>query len=136
MICSVTRSYKKKRARNEAGAFLPKGLRVLVVRTRPGNPAQGFLQAGITAFPCALGRSGITANKHEGDGATPLASMRILSELGIRVMSEKVMDLFAKAGAIVDRDSNTIRIDESIVTEALRNVPSSFTLTSRNPDKQ
>ncbi|AZO14158.1 methyltransferase [Mesorhizobium sp. M2A.F.Ca.ET.043.05.1.1] len=63
-------------------------------------------------------------------------SMRILSELGIRVMSEKVMDLFAKAGAIVDRDSNTIRIDESIVTEALRNVPSSFTLTSRNPDKQ
>ena len=63
-------------------------------------------------------------------------SMRILSELGIRVMSEKVMDLFAKAGAIVDRESNTIRIDESIVTEALRNVPSSFTLTSRNPDKQ
>ncbi|WP_292227073.1 trimethylamine methyltransferase family protein, partial [Mesorhizobium sp.] len=63
-------------------------------------------------------------------------SMRILSELGIRVMSEKVMDLFAKAGAIVDRESNTIRIDESIIAEALRNVPSSFTLTSRNPDKQ
>ncbi|WP_434725590.1 L,D-transpeptidase family protein [Mesorhizobium sp. RIZ17] len=79
MICSVTQSYKKKRARNEAGAFLPKGLRVLVVRARPGNPAQGFLQAGKTVFPCALGRSGITANKHEGDGATPLASMRILS---------------------------------------------------------
>ncbi|BCM20138.1 trimethylamine methyltransferase family protein [Mesorhizobium sp. J8] len=63
-------------------------------------------------------------------------SMRILSELGIRVMSEKVMDLFAKAGAIVDREERTIRIDESIVAEALRNVPSSFTLTSRNPDKQ
>ncbi len=63
-------------------------------------------------------------------------SMRVLSELGIRVMSEKVMDLFAAAGAIVDRESNTIRIDESIVAEALRNVPSSFTLTSRNPEKQ
>ncbi|CDX44693.1 Trimethylamine methyltransferase [Mesorhizobium sp. SOD10] len=63
-------------------------------------------------------------------------SMRILSELGIRVMSEKVMDLFAKAGAIVDRTERTIRIDESIVTDALRNVPSSFTLTSRNPDKR
>ncbi|TPI11141.1 L,D-transpeptidase [Mesorhizobium sp. B4-1-1] len=79
MICSVTQSYKKKRARNEAAAFLPKALRVLVVRARPGNPAQGFLQAGKTVFPCALGRGGITANKHEGDGATPLASMRILS---------------------------------------------------------
>jgi trimethylamine--corrinoid protein Co-methyltransferase len=30
-------------------------------------------------------------------------SMRILSELGIKVMSEKVMDLFEQAGAIVDR---------------------------------
>ncbi|WP_256750144.1 trimethylamine methyltransferase family protein [Mesorhizobium sp. Mes31] len=63
-------------------------------------------------------------------------SMRILSELGIRVMSERVMDLFAAAGAIVDRENKTIRIDESLVTEALRKVPSSFTLTSRNPDKQ
>ncbi|MBZ9864685.1 trimethylamine methyltransferase family protein [Mesorhizobium sp. CA15] len=63
-------------------------------------------------------------------------SMRILSELGIRVMSERVMDLFAKAGAIVDREERIIRIDESLVTAALRNVPSSFTLTSRNPQKQ
>jgi trimethylamine--corrinoid protein Co-methyltransferase len=62
--------------------------------------------------------------------------MRILSELGIRVMSERVMDLFAAAGASVDRETKTIRIDESLVTEALRTVPSSFTLTSRNPQKQ
>jgi len=34
--------------------------------------------AGIV-FPCALGRGGIIANKREGDGGTPLASMRILS---------------------------------------------------------
>ncbi|HMJ98121.1 MAG TPA: trimethylamine methyltransferase family protein, partial [Reyranella sp.] len=63
-------------------------------------------------------------------------SMRILSELGIRVMSERVMDLFAAAGAIVDRENKIIRVDESLVTEALRTVPSSFTLTSRNPAKQ
>ncbi|TIV98019.1 MAG: L,D-transpeptidase [Mesorhizobium sp.] len=79
MICSVRQSYKKKRARNEAGAFLPKGLYVLVVRARPGNLAQGLLQAGKTVFPCALGRGGISAGKREGDGATPLAAMRILS---------------------------------------------------------
>lgn len=29
--------------------------------------------------PCALGRSGISAFKREGDGATPLARMRLLS---------------------------------------------------------
>jgi L,D-peptidoglycan transpeptidase YkuD (ErfK/YbiS/YcfS/YnhG family) len=75
----VTRSYKKKRQRNEPSAILPKRLRVLTVRARPGNPTQGFLVAGGTVFPCALGRGGISANKREGDGATPLASMRILS---------------------------------------------------------
>ncbi|PBB42700.1 methyltransferase [Mesorhizobium sp. WSM3866] len=63
-------------------------------------------------------------------------SMRILSELGIRVMGEKVLGIFEAAGAIVDRAENTVRIDESIVREALRNAPSSFSLSSRNPDKQ
>lgn len=62
-------------------------------------------------------------------------SMRILSELGIRVMSDQVMDLFEKAGAIVDREEKVIRIDESIVMNALATTPSSFTLTGRNPDK-
>ncbi|QIA21166.1 L,D-transpeptidase [Mesorhizobium sp. AA22] len=79
MICSVARSYKKKRACNEAGAFLRKGLRVLTVRARPGHASQGLLQAGKLVFSCALGRGGISAGKREGDGATPLGSMRILS---------------------------------------------------------
>ena len=64
------------------------------------------------------------------------SSMRILSELGIRVMSKRVMSLFEKAGATVDRESQTIRIDETLVMEALKTAPSSFTLTSRNPEKQ
>jgi trimethylamine--corrinoid protein Co-methyltransferase len=63
-------------------------------------------------------------------------SMRILSELGIRVMGERVMDLFAAAGAIVDRDEKVIRIDESIVRAALATVPATFTLTSRNPARR
>ena len=63
-------------------------------------------------------------------------SMRILSELGIRVLSPKVMDLFAAAGALVDRATGTIRIDEAIVAEALRTVPERFTLTGRTPSKR
>ena len=64
------------------------------------------------------------------------ASMRILSELGIRVMSTAVMDLFARAGAIVDRSEMLIRIDENIVNAALKTAPHSFTLTSRNPQRR
>jgi trimethylamine---corrinoid protein Co-methyltransferase len=63
-------------------------------------------------------------------------SIRILSELGIRVMGDRVMDLFEGAGAIVDRDEKVIRIDESIVGHALRTVPATFTLTSRNAAKR
>lgn len=75
----MARSYKKKRDRNAAGAILVKRLRVLTVRARPGHPSQGLLQAGTTVFACALGRGGISSGKREGDGATPLASMRILA---------------------------------------------------------
>ena len=63
-------------------------------------------------------------------------SMRILSELGIRVMSDRVLDIFEAAGGLVDRDSSIIRLDESIVMEAVGKAPSQFTLTGRNLDKR
>src|SRR5262245_15909897 len=47
------------------------------VRTRPGNPTRGILFAGRTALPVVLGRSGIRANKREGDGATPRGRFRL-----------------------------------------------------------
>lgn len=63
-------------------------------------------------------------------------SMRILSELGIRVLSTKVMDLFEAGGALVDRETGTIRIGEEIVNEAMRTAPERFTLTGRTPSKR
>ncbi|CAN5715113.1 trimethylamine methyltransferase family protein [soil metagenome] len=63
-------------------------------------------------------------------------SMRILSELGIRVMGEDVLGHFERAGALVDRESRIVRIGEEFVAEALRTAPRSFTLTSRNPERQ
>ncbi|MCU9836365.1 trimethylamine methyltransferase family protein [Ruegeria sp. WL0004] len=63
-------------------------------------------------------------------------SMRILSELGIRVIGDNVLDLFAEAGALVDRDTGIVRIDEELVNAALATVPRTFTLTSRNPAKR
>lgn len=56
-----------------------RGLSCLVVHARPGNQSQGLLRAGSLVFRCALGHGGISANKREGDGATPLAAMRLLS---------------------------------------------------------
>ena len=48
------------------------------VRTRPGGRTNGVLLAGPLAVRVVLGRSGIRANKREGDGATPRGSFRLL----------------------------------------------------------
>ncbi|MEF2073419.1 L,D-transpeptidase family protein [Consotaella aegiceratis] len=53
--------------------------RDLVVRRSPLDPRRGILQAGSLRLRCALGRSGITIFKREGDGATPRASMALVS---------------------------------------------------------
>ena len=43
----------------------------IYIRRRPGRVSQGWLIAGPLVLPVALGRTGIKANKREGDGATP-----------------------------------------------------------------
>ncbi len=50
------------------------GVSLLYVHTRPGCPSQGRLMAGGLTIPCALGRSGTTRRKREGDGATPIGT--------------------------------------------------------------
>src|SRR5262245_46243582 len=74
------RSYSKKRDRKQLPAKFGNSLRTVSVRARPGVPTQGLMNIGSgVVFPCALGRGGISAGKREGDGATPLAAMRLLS---------------------------------------------------------
>ena len=52
-------------------------LRRLTVRRKPAQPTRGVLVAGPMALPVALGRTGIKANKREGDGATPRGAFRL-----------------------------------------------------------
>ncbi len=50
---------------------------IIYVRTRPGFRTQGWLIAGAIHVPVALGRSGIRANKREGDGGTPRGRFKL-----------------------------------------------------------
>ncbi len=59
-------------ARPRGGAYP-----VIRVRTRPGSRTLGVLLAGHLTIPVVLGRSGIMANKREGDGGTPLGRFRL-----------------------------------------------------------
>ena len=49
----------------------PPPLDRILVRPAIGPAHHGLLVAGASVFRCALGRSGLTANKREGDGGTP-----------------------------------------------------------------
>ena len=48
------------------------------IRVRPGDRSHGVLLAGNVPVPVVLGRTGIRANKFEGDGATPRGRFRPL----------------------------------------------------------
>lgn len=54
-----------------------KRLTRLRVHPRPGRPQKGVLVAGSLRLPCALGRTGVTHMKREGDGATPKGRHRL-----------------------------------------------------------
>ena len=55
-----------------------RSLSLIRVHTRPAHPTRGVLLAGPLAVPVVLGRSGVRANKYEGDGATPRGRFRLL----------------------------------------------------------
>jgi len=65
--------------------------------------------------------------------AIHLTSLRILEELGMEVMSTQALEVFRAAGADVELDTHTVRVDRALVEKALKSAPSSFTLTPRNP---
>jgi L,D-peptidoglycan transpeptidase YkuD (ErfK/YbiS/YcfS/YnhG family) len=53
-------------------------LDLIRVRQRPGMRSRGWLLAGPLAIPVAIGRSGIKADKREGDGGSPRGLFRLV----------------------------------------------------------
>lgn len=51
----------------------------IIVRGSRAHASRGLLIAGGLTVPCALGRSGVTRQKREGDGATPAGRLRLLA---------------------------------------------------------
>lgn len=53
----------------------------ILVSPASGDRTRGFVLAGTMAAPCALGRTGVSPWKREGDGATPMGSLRLRAVL-------------------------------------------------------
>lgn len=59
------------------------------------------------------------------------AALRILSSIGMRVLSDEARGLYQGAGARIAGDM--VRLDPALVEERLATVPATFTLAARNP---
>ena len=59
-------------------------------------------------------------------------SLRSLAEIGVKIHSESVLKMLAKAGAIVDWKSMVVRMPEHMVVEAIEKAPKEFKLYSRD----
>ena len=60
-------------------------------------------------------------------------SLKILEEVGIKVLSKKVQSLLAEHGAKVDAASSIVKIPRSLVEEAIKKAPKEIVLCARNP---
>ncbi|NNE11955.1 MAG: trimethylamine methyltransferase family protein [Ilumatobacter sp.] len=65
------------------------------------------------------------------------ASLRILAELGMRVLDPETRAIFAEAGATIGgrggHSDEMVRFDPELVTELIATAPEQFTLHARNP---
>ncbi len=57
-----------------------------------------------------------------------VASMTILSEIGVKVDYRRARELFRQAGAQVDEERQVVRIPEDVLRRAVAQAPASFTL--------
>ncbi len=60
-------------------------------------------------------------------------SLKILQEIGVKVLSKKVQSLLAENGAEVDAARSIVKIPSSLVEEAIRKAPKEMVLCGRNP---
>jgi len=61
-------------------------------------------------------------------------SIKILSRIGVKFMSDKALDILKKNGAKVDYDTRIAIMPEEMVDQALKTAPKSFVLGARNPE--
>ena len=59
------------------------------------------------------------------------ASVEILEKTGIKVYSEKTLDLLEQGGAVVDREAKTAKFSEKLIDDCLKSAPREFVLYDR-----
>jgi trimethylamine---corrinoid protein Co-methyltransferase len=64
-----------------------------------------------------------------------VASLRVLSEIGMDFLDPDAREVLRAAGAHTDPDTQRVRFDPEMVIETIKTAPFSFTLHARNPER-
>jgi trimethylamine--corrinoid protein Co-methyltransferase len=60
-------------------------------------------------------------------------TLYILEETGVKVLSEKALEMLERGGASVDREIMTAYLPEYLINEAVKSLPKDISLCARNP---
>jgi trimethylamine--corrinoid protein Co-methyltransferase len=63
-----------------------------------------------------------------------LASLKVFSEIGIKVKNKEALALYKKAGASVDSATSTVRIEHEMVEDLIAKAPSTIILYGKTPE--
>ncbi len=63
-------------------------------------------------------------------------ALKVLEELGLRILLAEGRALFASAGAIIDEETQMVRIGRDIVASALESAPRSIRLRAASPERE
>ncbi|MBV1896194.1 MAG: trimethylamine methyltransferase family protein [Rhodobacteraceae bacterium] len=113
------RSERKRRGGGRAGAKERRGAALIEqmpwrLPLNSDHPTEPLDQEGIEAI-------------HQG-------AMTILEEIGIAILNPEALEIYRKAGCIIDGD--IVRMGRDWIMEMVALAPSEFTITPRNPDRQ
>lgn len=88
-----------------------------------------FYQAGVSKF------HGIGLQMFSEDElyAVHCATLDVMQNAGIKVVSEEAREIFAGGGAIVEKDNCMVKIPPHMVEDAVRSAPGTLLLAGRNP---
>lgn len=62
-------------------------------------------------------------------------ALRVLENLGIRILNAEAIEYFRRAGATIDSSTSTVRIDRGLVAKALASAPGSITFAGASPER-
>ena len=102
-------------------------------RSRSGSAQTGIRKVNYSSLKNPLIRQPVFSDDRVE--SIHQTALRVLEELGIRVLNNEARNRFKEAGATVIEESRMVHIDRELVEKALESAPAEFILHGANPHK-